>query len=351
MELSSAVRQDQRQIALWLLICCALIFSMVVIGGVTRLTGSGLSIVEWDPILGVVPPLNEHEWEETFAKYRQSPEYMKINHSMTVEGFKSIYWLEYFHRLLGRGIGFVFFIPFLYFWIRGKISRPLVPRFITMFVLGGLQGAMGWYMVKSGLVDNPHVSQYRLTAHLGFALLIYAYIFWVALGLLFPKPAPRTTSLQPLKRHTAAVTALAVITILAGGFVAGLKAGFAYNTFPLMDGSWIPEGLFIQDPWWINFFENATTVQFDHRLLAISLLVLVIGLWVSAQRHEFPSRTRLAFHLLLVFALIQVTLGIATLLLRVPIPLASAHQAGALILLTALLFANHELSNKRLPQS
>lgn len=348
---SSAIRQDQRQIALWLLVCCALIFAMVVIGGVTRLTGSGLSIVEWDPILGVIPPLNEHEWEETFAKYRQSPEYMKINHSMTVEGFKSIYWLEYFHRLLGRGIGFVFFIPFLYFWVRGKISRPLVPRLITMFVLGGLQGAMGWYMVKSGLVDNPHVSQYRLTAHLGFAFLIYAYMLWVALDLLFPKPAQLTASLQSLKRYATGVTAFAVVTILAGGFVAGLKAGFAYNTFPLMDGRWIPMDLFIQDPWWINFFENVATVQFNHRLLAISLLALAIGLWFSAQRHEIPARTRLAFHLVLAFALVQVTLGIATLLLRVPISLASAHQAGALILLTALLFANHELSDKRLPQA
>lgn len=351
LEPSSTLRQDQRQIGLWLLVCCALVFSMVVVGGVTRLTGSGLSIVEWEPILGVIPPLNEHEWEEAFAKYRQSPEFMKINHAMTVESFKSIYWLEYFHRLLGRGIGFAFLIPFLYFWTRRKISPSLVPRLAVMFVLGGLQGAMGWYMVKSGLVDNPHVSQYRLVAHLGLAFLIYAYILWVALDLLFPKSAPRAAALRPLKRQAAAVTAFAAVTILAGGFVAGLKAGFAFNTFPLMDGRWVPEGLFIQDPWWINIFENVITVQFNHRLLAIGLLVLVMGLWLGSRRHELPSRTRLAFHLLPAFALIQVTLGIATLLLRVPISLASAHQAGALVLLTVLLFINHELSDKRLPRA
>lgn len=332
-----------RPVGLWLLACCAAIYAMVVVGGVTRLTGSGLSIVEWEPILGTIPPLNEQAWEETFAKYRQSPEFRKVNVGMTLERFKAIYWIEYFHRLLGRAIGLMFLLPFLYFWIKGKIGRPLALRLLAVFALGGLQGIVGWYMVQSGLVDDPHVSPYRLAAHLGLAFALYGYIFWMALRLLFPQAAPAPT-VRPLRRRTILVTAFAFVTILAGGFVAGLKAGFSYNTFPLMDGRWIPEGLFVLDPPWRNAFENVIAVQFNHRLLAVSLLLLVLWLWASARRHELPARTRRAFHVLLGLATLQVSLGIATLLLRVPIALASAHQAGALALFTALVFVLHALS-------
>ncbi len=333
-----------RQLALWLMICCAMVYAMVVLGGVTRLTGSGLSMVEWDPIFGVVPPLGEAEWEATFSLYRESPEYQKINVGMDLHGFKQIYWFEFAHRLLGRAIGLVFLLPFLFFLFSGRIRRPLIPKLVTMFALGGLQGVLGWYMVKSGLVDNPHVSQYRLTAHLAAALVIYAYMLWVALGLwtnaerVAPSPAPRG-----LRRFAALLGCLVFITALSGGFVAGLKAGFAYNTFPLMDGRWIPEAMFMLAPAWRNYFENIATVQFDHRLLATLVFVSVVIFWRVARRYPISGPARVGVHALLAAALLQVTLGISTLLLHVPTALAATHQAGALLLLTVILFVNHRL--------
>jgi cytochrome c oxidase assembly protein subunit 15 len=333
-----------RQLALWLMLCCAMVFAMVVLGGVTRLTGSGLSMVEWDPIFGIVPPLDEAQWDATFSLYKESPEYQKINAGMDLHGFKQIYWFEFAHRLLGRTIGVVFLIPFLYFLFAGRIRRPLIPKLATLFVLGGLQGVLGWYMVKSGLVDKPHVSQYRLTAHLAAALLIYAYMLWVALGLWTraerpgESPAPRG-----LRRFAALLGGLVFITALSGGFVAGLKAGFAYNTFPLMDGHWIPETMFLMSPVWRNFFENIATVQFDHRLLATLVFIGCVSFWLAARRYTLPVSARIGAHALLAAVVLQVTLGISTLLLHVPTPLASTHQAGALLLLTAVLFVNHRL--------
>jgi heme a synthase len=333
-----------RAIALWLLICCITIFAMVVLGGVTRLTGSGLSMVEWEPLMGVLPPLNQAEWEMVFQKYQQYPEYQIKNSWMTLAEFKTIFWFEYAHRLLGRAIGLIFLIPLIYFMMKGKVDKPLIPKLVTMFILGGLQGLLGWYMVKSGLIDQPHVSQYRLTAHLGLAFLIYAYIFWVALDLLFPKPKPVSNDdIRSLKTFSWMVTGLIFITAMSGGFVAGLKAGLFYNTFPLMNGHWIPEGLFQMEPLWRNFFENITTVQFDHRLLATLLFILIPTLWFMAWRIQLSKRAHLGIHILLILLGIQITLGISTLLLIVPVPLAASHQAGALVLLTAALFVNHEI--------
>jgi len=257
---------DNRRIALWLLACCALVFIMVVLGGVTRLTRSGLSIVEWDPIMGAIPPLSAPQWEATFDKYKQTPEYQKVNTGMSLSEFKSIFWVEYAHRLFGRSIGLAFLLPFLYFLLKGSIKRPLVPKLVIMFVLGGLQGALGWYMVRSGLVDEPRVSAYRLTAHLALAVVIYSYIFWTALGLLFPAEAK--AGARGLRRFGIAATGLIFAMILSGGFVAGNKAGFAFNTFPLMNGRFAPEGLYALQPWWTNLFENIATVQFNHRLIA-----------------------------------------------------------------------------------
>jgi cytochrome c oxidase assembly protein subunit 15 len=213
-----------------------------------------------------------------------------------------------------------------------------------MFILGGLQGLLGWYMVKSGLVANPHVSQYRLTAHFGLAVIIYAYLFWVALDLWFPNTS-RTSdnNVQRLRRFSLTITGLIFITMLSGGFVAGLKAGLFYNTFPLMAGHWIPEGMFILEPWWRNFFDNITTVQFDHRLLATVLFVLIPILWLVARRANLLPRIRWGLHILVIILGIQITLGISTLLLHVPVTLAAAHQGGALLLLTAALFVSHEL--------
>lgn len=332
---------DNRQIALWLLVCCALIFVMVVLGGVTRLTRSGLSIVEWDPVMGAIPPLTQAQWDETFDQYKQTPEYQKVNAGMSLSEFKSIFWVEYAHRLFGRSIGFAFLLPFLYFLAKGRIGRPLVPRLVTMFVLGGLQGALGWYMVRSGLVDEPRVSPYRLTAHLALAVVIYSYIFWTALGLLFPAEAK--TGVRRLRRFGLAVTGLVFAMILSGGFVAGNKAGFAFNTFPLMNGRFAPEGLYALQPWWTNLFENIATVQFNHRLIAYLLLLAIPAYWYAAQRFTLPNRVHYALHALLAMLAIQVALGIATLLYIVPVPLAAAHQAGALVLLTLALFVNHGL--------
>lgn len=341
----SAADPRHRPIAWWLLTCCALVFAMVVLGGVTRLTGSGLSMVEWEPIVGTIPPLSSTQWQETYHKYQQTPEYQKKNLGMSLEEFKGIFWFEYAHRLLGRSIGMVFLLPFLYFLIEGWIEKPMVPKLITMFLLGGLQGALGWYMVASGLIDNPHVSQYRLTAHLAAAFLIYAYMFWVALGLLYPQ-REAGADLRPLRRFAHLVAGMIALTVLSGGFVAGLKAGFAYNTFPLMDGHWIPPAYGLLEPAWKNIFENIPAVQFNHRLLALSSLALVIILWVRSRNYVLPSRARLGFNLLLAMALVQVTLGISTLLLLVPIPLASAHQAGALVLFTLALYTLHALRQR-----
>ncbi|NND47659.1 MAG: heme A synthase, partial [Woeseiaceae bacterium] len=228
---------QDRAVATWLLICCGLVFAMVVLGGFTRLTGSGLSIVDWRPLMGILPPMSGAEWQRVFELYQQSPEFQNINSHMDVDAFKGIYWLEYLHRLLGRTIGVVFLVPFIVFVIRGYIQKSEWPKYLLMFILGGLQGLLGWYMVKSGLVDVPRVSQYRLTAHLVAAFLIYAYMFWVAMSLLFPANA--SAAKHPWYGRTLALAALVSVTIISGGFVAGLRAGKIYNTFPMMGDYWL----------------------------------------------------------------------------------------------------------------
>lgn len=335
---SALEMRNRRAVATWLLICCALVYGMVVLGGVTRLSGSGLSMVDWRPIMGVLPPMNPEQWQETFQLYQQSPQFVKVNSHMTVEDFKGIFWLEYLHRLLGRTIGIVFLVPFLYFLTSGKIRKAETPKYLFMFVLGGMQGLLGWYMVKSGLVNNPHVSQYRLTAHLAAAFAIYAYMFWVALGLLHPTSSGKPHSLYS---RTLALTALAILTILSGGFVAGLKAGFAFNTFPLMNGKWIPDQLLALQPAWRNFFDNPVTVQFDHRVLAITTLIAVILYWISSTRQEMSPHLRVSTHVLLGVTLLQVILGISTLVMRVPLHLAATHQAVAVLVFTAAIYLCH----------
>ena len=335
----------QKSIAVWLLACCALVFAMVVVGGITRLTHSGLSIVEWQPLIGTIPPLSQGDWEVLFEKYHQTPQYKKVNLGMSLEEFKGIFWWEYFHRLLGRVIGLAFFIPFLYFLARKAIDGPLGLKLAGIFLLGGLQGAMGWYMVKSGLVDNPHVSQYRLTAHLGLAFIIYAAMLRVALGLLFPAGTSYYGNgrLRSLRSFSIGITTLIFVMILSGGFVAGIRAGLAYNTFPLMNGHLIPPELFMLEPWYRNFFDNMATVQFNHRMIAWTLAIMIPVFWFKSRNLPLPGSTRLACSLLLLMLAVQVSLGIATLLLVVPLPLAAAHQAGAMLLFTAALWVNHQL--------
>jgi cytochrome c oxidase assembly protein subunit 15 len=329
-----------RAVAAWLLVCCALVFAMVVVGGVTRLTHSGLSIVEWQPIVGTLPPLDEAAWLEAFGKYKQTPEYRLVNPGMNLEGFKGIFWWEYVHRLLGRLIGAAFLLPLLWFALRGRIARALAWKFAAIFGLGALQGALGWYMVQSGLVDNPRVSQFRLTAHLGIAFLIYAAMLWIAFDLLFARAGPVS---RRLRGFALALAVLVFVMVLSGGLVAGTRAGLAYNTFPLMNGRFAPPEIFSLDPWYLNFFSNMATVQFDHRLIAWLLAFLVPWFWLRVRREAAPRRAKLAADLLLGALALQIVLGIATLLLAVPVPLAAAHQAGALLVFSAALFAAHSL--------
>ncbi len=313
---------------------------MVVLGGVTRLTGSGLSMADWRPLMGWLPPFSDIQWQRVFDLYQQTPEFLKVNSHMDVSAFKGIFWLEFLHRLLGRMIGIVFLLPLIFFLVRGYIKAAEWPKYSLMFVLGGLQGVLGWYMVKSGLVDNPHVSQYRLSAHLSAAFLIYAYMFWVAMSLLFPASGEQR---HPWYRKSLAVAVLTSVTIISGGFVAGLKAGKIYNTFPLMGDDWIPPGTMALEPFWRNFFENMTTVQLDHRVLAISTFVVIIGFWVKARKADLPARSRPAVNALLHTAIFQVALGISTLLMSVPIFLGALHQAVAMLLFTVSLYILHSL--------
>ncbi len=340
----SRAGSSDRAIAAWLLACCALVFAMVVVGGVTRLTHSGLSIVEWQPIVGTLPPLDEAQWLATFEKYKLTPEYKLVNSGMSLDEFKGIFWWEYYHRLLGRLIGFAFLLPFLWFLLRRRIPEGYGLPLAGIFLLGGLQGAMGWYMVKSGLVEDPRVSQFRLTAHLGLAFVIFGAMQWVAMSLLFPgrvgEPGERARS---ARRWAGWLAVLVFAMVLTGGFVAGIRAGFAYNTFPLMNGSLVPPEIMMIEPWWRNFFWNMATVQFDHRLGAWLLALLVPVLWWKVLRADVPARARVGAHLLLAMLAIQVTLGIATLLLVVPLPLAAAHQAGAVLLFASALNLVHAL--------
>lgn len=333
---------------MWLLAVAVMIFCMVVLGGVTRLTHSGLSMVEWQPILGALPPLNEQAWLETFEKYQAFPEYQKTNLHMNLAEFKSIFWFEYSHRVLGRAIGLAFLIPFLIFWWQGKLHQRQIPTYITLFILGGLQGLLGWYMVKSGLVDNPRVSQYRLTAHLVAAMSIYIFILWVAFNLLH-KPAAHGVAHQinSLRKHGYLVTGLIILMIISGGFVAGTRAGFVFNTFPLMNGQWLPPGGMALDPWWLNLLENLATIQFTHRVIAVVVTLAVLSFVIRSWRTKLlDPATRTAFNLLFIMLIIQISLGISTLLFVVPIQLAAAHQAGALLLLTAAWIINHRLRKK-----
>jgi cytochrome c oxidase assembly protein subunit 15 len=314
---------------------------MVVVGGITRLTLSGLSITEWQPIVGILPPLSAAEWAAEFAKYKAIPEYRAVHFAMSLEEFKSIYYWEYVHRLLGRLIGIAFTGPFIWFLARRQLPRRLAPPLAGILLLGFLQGGLGWYMVKSGLADRVEVSQYRLAAHLALALAIYAAILWTALGIV---RGPPVAGSSPCWRRAAdAVLALVALTILAGGFVAGTRAGLTYNTFPLMDGRLVPAGYGQLQPFWLNWFENVAAVQFNHRALAVATATAVLLLWVAGLPANLSKPARAALHALLIVTLLQVALGIATLLLVVPIPLAAAHQVGAVLLLTIAVLLRHSL--------
>ena len=343
---------SDRRIAYWLIIVAIMIYCMVILGGVTRLTGSGLSMVQWQPIMGTIPPLSQQEWQSSFEKYKQYPEYKQLNRDMDLSEFKRIFAFEYTHRLLGRSIGLVFLIPFLFFFFRKRIKPSLTPKLITMFVLGGLQGLLGWFMVKSGLVDKPNVSQFRLAAHLMMAILIYSYILWTAWGLLYPTPRNAwAPGVNKLRNQVRLLTAVIVLMIISGAFVAGTHAGAIHKTFPDMSGHFFPPGLFAMSPFLTNFVNNTTTIQFDHRLIAYVIIIFLSLTWYRSRRFTLTRSARNAFNLLLLMMIIQVTLGISTLLSVPAVPvragvsvvLAAMHQGGALLLLTVVLYVNHEL--------
>eukprot|EP00898_Chlorokybus_atmophyticus_P004061 jgi/Chlat1/4656/Chrsp3S05606 len=344
----------ERAVSIWLYSSAAWVFSMVVLGGVTRLTRSGLSMTEWR-FAGTRPPWTQGDWENEFTKYRASPEFQRVNPSMTLNEFKFIYWMEYAHRMWGRALGVAFIIPFSYFTYKRYLTPALMTRLGMLFALGGGQGLIGWWMVKSGLeappspTDIPRVSPYRLAMHLGTAFAIYSTLFWTALTVSRPAPVSSAlsslSSLLSLRKRVHPLAALIGITAMSGAFVAGNDAGHAYNTFPLMNGRLVPESILELHPTIKNFFENTATVQFDHRVLALTTLGATLAMWAYARRLQpaLPSNVVNLTNLLAATAVAQVTLGVATLLNHVPVSLGSAHQAGALTLFTVVLALLHAL--------
>ncbi|MDB5370104.1 MAG: heme synthase [Roseomonas sp.] len=334
---------DRRAIARWLLAVAGMVWVMVALGGATRLTGSGLSIMEWAPLSGALPPLSHAEWQRLYDLYRTIPQYDLVNRGFGLEGFQQIFWLEWSHRLWGRLIGLAFLLPLVWFWVRGRIPAGLKPRLIVLFLLGGAQGAVGWFMVASGFeAHSTTVSPYRLVVHLGLALFLYAMLLWTAMTLLHPgRDAPPASA--PLRRLAHPAAALVVLAMLAGGFVAGLRAGLAYNTFPLMEGNLVPDGYAALSPFWRNWTANIAAVQFNHRLLATlaGLASLALAGWGAA---VLPGgRARTALLALGAVVALQYALGIATLLLVVPTWLGTLHQTVAVGVLTAALAALHAL--------
>jgi cytochrome c oxidase assembly protein subunit 15 len=324
----------------------AFVFAMVIVGGATRLTGSGLSITEWEPIMGTIPPLSETAWQEAFEKYRQIPEYQLVNKGMSLEGFKAIYWWEWAHRLLARLIGFVFLLPFVYFLVYRAIPKPYIPRAAALFILGSGQGVLGWLMVKSGLSDRVDVSQYRLAAHLALAVAIASYAFWLGLSIRDEthkaQDSKAGAGLQWARRGMLLLAGLVYMQIIAGAFVAGLKAGQASNTWPLMNDEIIPPGLDRFTPWYMNLFENPLAAQFAHRMLAYFIVIFAAAFALSVWRWHRMRGPAAALGLAL---LIQTALGIGTILLGVPLGFALAHQANAMVVLALLLWTLHRAAD------
>lgn len=328
---STLSKSMRRSLIIWLLTGCFLIYLMVVIGGITRLTGSGMSITEWKPIKGTIPPMNAQEWQQEFEHYKQIPQFKIREEGFDVDDFKSIYWWEYIHRLLGRVIGMVFLIPFLWWLVRRKIPKQLMPKLLLLLFLGGMQGVLGWYMVSSGLVDLPYVSHYRLAAHLISAFIVFGFTLWTALGLIYEFQISNY-ELRKLKTFAWMVFAFVILQIIYGAFLAGLKGGYAYNTFPKMGNAWLPKEVFSQTPFWRNLLAWSPGVQFIHRILGYIVLVLVTWFYVKTRRQTLSILQQKISLSLLIIVLCQFTLGLCTLIFNVPITLAVLHQTGAFFL-------------------
>ena len=328
--------KENKAVILWLLSGCLLILLMVIIGGVTRLTHSGLSMVNWNLFMGVIPPLNEFQWQETFELYKQSPEFKKINFNYTLSDFKYIFFWEYLHRLIGRFLGLVFIIPFIYFLIKKRLSKKLILQSIVLFCLGALQGAIGWWMVKSGLVERPDVSHYRLAVHLVTAFLTCSFTLWVALPLIITKKLKGNPTFL---KYTKILFFMVVFQIIYGAFVAGLNAGVGFNTWPKMNGEWIPQAVYYLEPVWKNFIEAPYGIQFVHRVLALIIVAFVLFIWIKGKRLELKNNQRTAVNLLISLVVFQTILGILTLVLKVPLSFALIHQLGAFFLLMSVVYS------------
>ena len=337
------MKKDNKKVIYWLLTGCLLIFLMVVIGGITRLTHSGLSISNYKLISGTLPPMNEAEWQAAFDLYKQYPEYQKLNNHFNLEDFKDIYFWEWLHRFIGRMIGLVFIFPFLYFLATKQLTKPTIKKAIILLGLGAFQGFLGWYMVKSGLVDNPDVSHFRLAAHLTTAFVTFAYTFWVAMDLMFPENKQIDKSFRNFVRWGIAIL---FIQIIYGAFVAGLDAGFIHNHWPMMsEGKFMHETVYIeQSPLYKNFIEGKSGVQFVHRMMAYVVVIFVLLIWNKARKMNLTKYQSKGINAMVVIVFLQFLLGVLTILLQVPVWLGVAHQVGAFILLTAMTFTLHRFS-------
>lgn len=334
--------KNLKPVAIWLYVCCAMIFIMALVGAITRLTGSGLSIAEWKPIMGALPPLHEAEWQRVFDLYKQTPEFQKVNSWMALGDFKRIFFWEWLHRLWGRLIGAVYAVPFFWFLLSKRLPRVLMPSFLMPLILGGAQGFMGWYMVQSGLIDEPAVSHYRLAAHLGLALLIYGLIFHLALRISVTQ-TEEAAQLAPLSKPVHRALFLVVVTMTWGAFTAGLDAGMLYNEFPLMGNyPWPPE---LSS--WRSIFHEPASVQFTHRVLAVTTVFYILLLYAKTRSFHLEPRIARLFSALAVMAVVQATLGISTLLTGVALPLAVAHQAGGIIVLSLLIWLVYEIPHEK----
>ena len=348
---NSEVSVVNKQIGRWLSAVTGMVFGIVVVGGVTRLTESGLSITEWKPVTGSLPPLNEEDWASEFEKYRQFPEFQKLQPNMTLGEFKTIYFWEWSHRLLGRLIGVAFAVPFGYFVARKVLTRGQIMHYTGLLAFGGAQGALGWYMVKSGLEvkdgEYPRVSPYRLCAHLGTAFMLYMGLQWGAMSMFRPNIAVTQPINKAMKVAAGAFTALTFLTAMSGAFVAGLDAGLFYNEFPYMGDGFVPAEYWHRQPAWTNLTENGPAVQFNHRVLGVTTFTAAQLFWLASRRYVLPRPTRLAINAVAGMAWLQASLGIATLLYFVPVPLAAAHQAGSLTLLTFSTWLLHTVTRRK----
>jgi len=334
----SAPMRADKAVGTWLFVIAALIGLMVVVGGLVRLTGSGLSITEWQPVTGAIPPLTDAQWQAEFAKYQGTPQYELINRGLGLAGFKTIYWWEWTHRLLGRALGAAFVAPFLFFLWQGRVGGALGVRLAIIFLLGAVQGALGWWMVQSGLEPSRvAVSQYRLAVHLGMAIVLFGYILWTALEVM----GTRRTSIMAvshMKSWTIAFAALVFVQILLGALMAGIGAGHAFSDWPTYGGQWIPFGLFDLSPWWMNPFENPITVHFQHRTLGYLVGLMVVGLYLTVKRTSADKPVRMAAIHAVLLTVLQIALGAATVVLGVPLLVAAAHQIVALLLFGTALW-------------